>query len=73
MDASIFEPSGLLLVSRMVVVLTVAILGTLLYLTHRRPKGSPPIVNMGIPVLGNLLRFTQGRGPIDVMWECYKK
>ncbi len=73
MDALAFEPSGLLLVLRMVVLLTLVILGTLLYLSRRRPKGSPPVVNMGIPVLGNLLSFIQGRGPIDVMWDCYKK
>ncbi len=73
MDAPAFAPSGLVLVASIVAVLTVMALGSLLHLNYRRPKGSPPIVNMGIPVIGNPLRFIQERGPLNVMWDGYNK
>lgn len=36
----------------------------------RRPKGSPPVVQMGIPLLGNPIQFV--KGPLDMIKACKK-
>ena len=38
---------------------------------RRTPKDAPPIVRMGMPVLGNILAFL--RSPVFMAKECYEK
>lgn len=40
-------------------------------ISSRRPKGSPPNVNIGIPVVGNFVEFA--KGPMHFMNKCLDK
>eukprot|EP00752_Nemacystus_decipiens_P012524 g11092.t1 len=38
---------------------------------RRSPKDAPPVVSMGMPVLGNIRAFL--RSPLNMIGDCYKK
>lgn len=49
-----------------------AVISALLLFNHRRrPKNSPPIASVGIPMLGNFIEF--GKNPIKFIRTCFDK